>query len=435
MALIFRDKINKLRNITTSRLNYFCIMMEGLFNSLGIDIIGMTTIVPLFLRDYGASMTMVGALPTIQAVSMAVTPLIAGNFVATAKRKKWISLTFNGTARTSVLFLPLLLLIGTPNNVLVIVFFCIFTMFFICNSLTSIVWHNLLGTCVLPQQRGKLLGHLFAMSGALSFISANVVRILRENEAMTLDHRYAAIFGLGGILVACSVLFFIPLREPDSIAQDKNERTLKFYIESLFRCIKNKYFQRMIITQALSQICMTINTFAFIFANEHLGLSTQWISYMLIIQPVGVICGGLLTAQISARFGSKRTVLTAEILAIAIPILQLIALFANSTGMPINIAPAFMLAVTFIIGFNRSSLMAFHQYLLDVAGKENNVYFIVARSTILLPLSFISIFIGMYFDRFSHFLQPIYIFQICVSVAVIFCATRLKLYIFSKNQQ
>jgi Na+/melibiose symporter-like transporter len=367
-------------------------------------------------------------------VVAAVTPLVAGNFIATARVKKKISLGFNGTARTSMLLIPLMLMAGLPNNVVIAVFFCIITVFYICQSVTGIAWNYLLGTCVQPEQRGKLLGTLFAVSGLISFMSSNIVRVLRESETLLTNQRYSAIFGLGGFIMASSVLFFIPLKEAIPREPAKNERNLKFYIASLLHCCKNKLFLRLIITQVFSQICTTINTFVFVFANERLELATQWISLMIIIQTVGVVWGGLVTGRISARFGSKRTLMLAEGIGIVIPLLQLTALLAKPAGAPSPLGPGFMLATTFLMGFNRSGFMAFQSHLLEIAGNENSVYYVVAKSVLLLPVSFVSMLVGRYFDRFPDFVQPVYIVQILAAATALFFASRLRLFLYPKDR-
>ena len=426
--------LKKLRALTVSRLNYYCIMLEGLFNLLGHDIIGMTTIVPLFLREYGASMTLVGATPTIQSVISAVTPLIAGQFIAAAKMKKKISLMFNGAARTLLLFIPLMLTFRLPNNMIIFIFFCIITFFYIGQSVTSIVWNYLMGACIQPEERGKLLGSLFALSGLVSFVSSNIVRILRETPSLTTDQRYIAIFSLGGIITACSVLFFVPLKETVQSGTDTQKRNVKFYINSLLRCCKNKYFVRLILCQAFSQICTTINAFTYVMANERIGLASQWISYMIIIQTVGVICGGFVTGRISTRYGSKRTLMLAEGIGFVVPLLQLTLLVTKQSGGSIFFAPGFMLTATFLMGFNRSGLMAFQSHLLEVAGDDNSVYYIVTKNMLLIPLSFTSVLVGICFDKFPNNINMIYIAQALFAVAAILFAARLKLFVYTAKK-
>ncbi len=60
--------------------NYYCILFEGLFNTLGTDVLGMTTIVPLFLAEFGASLTLIGSLSSMQSILHGITPLLAGGF-------------------------------------------------------------------------------------------------------------------------------------------------------------------------------------------------------------------------------------------------------------------------------------------------------------------------------------------------------------------
>ena len=64
-------------------------MLEGPFNTLGHDIIGMTTIVSLFLMELGPGTAVIGELNTVRSVAGGVMPLLMGGLVAavTSKRK------------------------------------------------------------------------------------------------------------------------------------------------------------------------------------------------------------------------------------------------------------------------------------------------------------------------------------------------------------
>lgn len=67
--------------------NYRCILLEGLFNTLGTDILGISTIVPLFLAEFGASLTLIGSLSTMHQAVSALVPLLSGGFIAAAASK------------------------------------------------------------------------------------------------------------------------------------------------------------------------------------------------------------------------------------------------------------------------------------------------------------------------------------------------------------
>ena len=80
--------------------------------------------------------------------------------------------------------------------------------------------------------------------------------------------------------------------------------------------------------------------------------------------------------------------------------------------------------------------MAFQSHLLEVAGDENSVYYVVAKSMLLLPLSFASVLIGMYFDFFPNAVHPVYIAQIALAAVAMFFASRLRLFLYpAENTQ
>jgi predicted MFS family arabinose efflux permease len=405
-------------------LNYYCIMLEGLFNVLGVDIIGMTTIVPLFLSDYGASLALIGALPSAQGVIGAISPLIAGGFIARARSKRKLSLLFNGISRCAILVIPLSLLLHLPNAQVIAFFFIVMVLYHACQSITGISWNYLLGVCVGAENRGKLLGTLFAFSGVISFLSSNIVRLLRENQSLDMSTRYASIFALGGILIACSVLFFIPLKEPGGAEPAREKFSPGAYLKNLAECCKDQFFRRLIITQAFATVSTAINTFVYIIAQNYLNVRTEWISYMIIIQTVGVFAGGLITGHISERFGSKRTLLLGESLGLSIPILELLALrFGHGE--------ALLLCAAFLIGFIRSGNMAYQSHLLELAKQDTSIFYIVSKSMLLLPFTFASIVVGSIIERFS--LPPVLVFQIGVALAAVFCASRLRLFVYHQK--
>jgi MFS family permease len=399
-------------------------MMEGLFNLLGVDIIGMSTIVPLFLTDFGAPLFLVGTLPTAQGIIGALTPLATGGVIARTRSKRKLSLALNGFSRTAFLIIPLSLLLGLSSSTVIALFFTVILLYQLCQSVTGISWNYLLGACVRPENRGKLLGTLFAFSGIISFLSGNIVRLLRENKNLEPSGRYAAIFALGGVLLGCSVLFFIPLKERISAATGKENPGLRAYLLNLMECWKNIFFRRLIYTQACSTICTGINTFLYILAQNYLRVSTEWISYMIIIQTLGVFFGGLLTGRISEHFGSKRTLILVESVGLGIPALELF-------GLNFGHGEILMSVAVFLIGFSRSGLMAFQGHLLELAEQEHSVYYIVTKSILLLPFSFASVLVGLFIEHVS--LPPVLFFQIAMASAAVFCASRLKLFLYRKE--
>jgi predicted MFS family arabinose efflux permease len=186
------------------------------------------------------------------------------------------------------------------------------------------------------------------------------------------------------------------------------------------------FFRRLIMTQACSNICVGINSFLYIIAQNYLKVPTQWISYMIIMQTVGVFFGGLLTGRISERFGSKRTLLLVESIGLGIPVLELL-------GLRFGHGEILMIIAVFFLGFMRSGFMAFQSHLLELAEQNKSVFYIVTKSMLLLPFTFASVGVGLFLERFP--LPPVLFLQIGMAVLTVFCASRLKLFLYPRERK
>lgn len=240
--------------------------------------------------------------------------------------KKSLSLLLNGISRGAILLIPFLLLLRFPDSVIVGAFFMVMLLYFCFQSMSGIIWNHLLGDCVTGRRRGQLAGTLFAISGFITFISSNLVKIIRDSPELDRRTKYGIIFGLAGILLTSSVLCFIPLREEPVGASPKEERNVKVYLSELFRCFRNRDFNWLLITNCLSHTSSMINTFIYLYAQNFLRLPSTQVSTLLVIQTLGVIAGGFSTGRVSSRFGCKRMLIFAESLGLLVPVCSLTAM-------------------------------------------------------------------------------------------------------------
>lgn len=412
--------------------NYRCILLEGLFNTLGTDILGISTIVPLFLAEFGASLTLIGSLSTMHQAVSALVPLLSGGFIAAAASKKRLSITLNGISRTAILLVPLFLILRLPDPWIVAGFFAIILVYFVFQSMTGIIWNHLLGDCVEGRRRGQLVGTLFAISGFITFASSSLVKIIRDSAALNRWEKYAIIFGLAGVLVAVSVLCFIPLKEQGQAAEKQPRLPAREYLRQLLRCFQNRDYDKMLAANCFSQASIMINSFIYLFAQDFLKLSTSQVSSLLVLQTLGVVAGGFLTGRISSRFGSKRMITLVESLGVLVPLLNLAA-------MRISIPFPVMGAAVFLMGFSRSGYMGYQTHLLEVAEPERKIYYIVCKSLVLLPVSLVSTLVGHFLQQMAggsvFALQPVYGLQILLALCAAAAASRLRLVVYEKRNK
>lgn len=405
------------------RLNGTCIMMEGLFNTLGADILGMTTIVPLFLASLGARMETIGAVTTMQSIFGAVVPLVCGGMVAASKSKRNLSLLVNGLSRSSILLIPLGIVLGLSPAAELVLFFCVIAFYAMCQPITGLTWNYLLGDCVPASRRGKLLGTLYAFSGVITFASSAIIKGIRASS-LSEGYQYACIFALGGLLMSCSVLFYLPLKEKTHGGSAAQARDIRGYVKELCACFRDKLFRKVIVTNLFSQLSISVNSFFYVFAQNVLALSSDQVSNLIVLQTLGLMLGGLITGRISDRFGLKRMLQLIEGLGILVPVMGLLALHSAAPFV-------FAAAAVFIIGFTKSGLIGYQAYILEIVPTEKSVYHIVARSLALLPFSFSGVVIGAVISNFTN--APAFIAQIFLAAAALLGASTLKLTVYKKK--
>ena len=417
--------IQKLKSPDQETLNGRCIMMEGLFNSLGNDIIGATTIMPLFLAYLGANLQLIGVFSSMQSVFSAVAPLLFGSIVAATRSKKWFSIICNGVARSAVVFISLGLMLGLPRGGEMILFFAVMGLFYLNQPVTGLAWNHLLGACVRPENRGRLLGTLYAVSGVITFLSSAIIKAIRAS-ALDEGGQYAAIFLLGGVLLGCSVLFYLPLREGTAGETGKPQRIgLKTYLSELKNCYRNRMFRKTLFANTFSSLAVSVNAFFFIFAQNVLRLTADQISNLIVFQTLGLMLGGMITGRISQYLGVKRMLQCVEGLGILVPVMGLLATGSEH---------AFLFAAigVFFIGFTKSGLIGFSAYILEIVPTEKTVYHIVARSLVLLPFSFAGALFGALISRFSN--TPVFIAQIVLAAMALIGVSRLRLNVYRRQK-
>ncbi|MDR1262058.1 MAG: MFS transporter [Oscillospiraceae bacterium] len=404
-------------------INAMCIAMEGLFNTLGHDVLGMNTIVPLFLADLGASLGLIGLVNTMRTVLGGIVPPLVGGMVDAAPSKRGLSILLNGIGRGSILLIPLALFLGARGGLMIALFFMAMFIYQVNQPITGITWNYLLGNCVPPEQRGQLLGMLFGVSGVITFGSGALVKAIRANEALSPMRQYAWIFLLGGLLMASSVLWYLPLKERRVERGERKAQPPFEYIRSLAGCFENKDYTRSVVANVLSSVSVAVSAFFLVFARDALNLSTDTISNLIIAQTLGIMLGGFIAGRVSARFGVQRMLVAAESAALLIPALGWTTLAtADGAG---SIPPvAWVAAAMFLIGFTRSGLVGYQAYILEVIDPAKSVGPIVAKNLAMLPFSFAGAVIGWYLD--GHGYHAVFAAQFIVGCLALFCVAGLK---------
>ena len=384
------------------RRNGLCIMMEGLFNALGNDIIGMTTIVPLFLSLLGAGSGLIGIMNTGQNILLSLIPILSGFLVTRARSKRALSMLLNGIGRSAILLIPLGIVLGLSNRVELLLFFAVMLVHYLLSPITGTAWSYLLGVCVSDERRNRLIGRLYSVSGIITFLSGWVIKLVRAS-AISESMQYAIIFALGGTIMALSVVFYIPLKEPQQDQKTISHIDFGNYLSGLASCFKEKDFRRFLYSSMDTQIVANISAFFFLFAQNTLRLDAATISNLIIVQTIGLVVGGFAGGEVSSRFGVKFTIGAVRVLELIVPVCALLA----AAG---RLSATCAFAAVLIIGITKGTALSYQLYMLELVAPEKSMLYIIARSLAMLPCSLTSALIGVLADRLSF--APVFQIQL-----------------------
>jgi predicted MFS family arabinose efflux permease len=400
-----------------NRRNSLCLTLEGGFNVLATDMLGIASVVPLFLQEYGAGPVVIGMLPALQTGAALLVPLLLGNFVSGLKSKKRFNVTMNGVFRPSVLLIALALLLLQDKAAVVAVFIAVIVFFFLNQSATGLAWNHLLAASIRPQDRGALMGRLFALSGAASFLSSFLIKAMLDSEGMAPNLRYAAIFGMAGVAYVCSILSLAPLRENTDAGGSISAATLRGYAGYVVENLTNPAFRRLMLVNALSVVAACSNAFLYVYAQNAAGLPIAAVSVMIVVQTTGQVFSGLLLGRVSKRFGNKYVILLSECFAALIPAFMLAAWLLPQH------AAALCLAAAFCFGFRRGGDMGYNTYLYGIVEPRKVIYGIVAKSSLLFPVSFAGMLAGYVIGHTGYL--PVFFVQFAASALALLCCAGL----------
>jgi len=401
----------------TEKLNYYCMMLEGALNTIGVNLLGVTTLIPLFLQTYGANMKVVGLVSALAASLPMIVPIFVGDLVSMAKSKRQFIIRVNSVGRGMIIIMAPVLILHLEQKIVVIIFICIFSLFYIVQATTGLAWTDLLGKAVAPSKRGYLLGNLQVIAGVASVVASYFVKIVLDSGTLLVNQKYAIIFGLSGTLLLSTVLAMIPLREPFDKTTCISTKRIRQYFNNILACFNNKSFKIMTLTLMCSTAASSGLSFIFLFAKNTLNISPNNISGMFVIQTLGSIAGGLLYGKIFTLFGSKYVIQLSEISALLIPLLSL------STYMIYNDL-FIMYIVAFLMGIKNGGMLGYTNYLIEILDEDLRVHGMVARSTLTSPFTFLNFFAGILVDTFG--IIPLFILQIGISTVTVIFTFLLK---------
>lgn len=369
------------------RRNYRLFLWDFIVFTVGMGLLGPSTVIPDFVRGLTGSEILIGLSGQLFDICWLLPQLLVARRLLTVARKKWWFVIPNIPVRLLILTLSgVIVLVGGEHKSTILAAFLIFYgLAGLGDGLVGVPWLDLVGTSLDDRRRARLFGLGTAVVG-VGMIGLNpVVRTILGDQGPGFPNNYALLFAISGTLFALTVPATAFLRELPGATPHDIQPTMRDYLPQLAHVLRTDGpFRAAITSRLLVGLSTMAAPFYIGFATEQLGMSSSVaVSNLLLMQTLGSVGGSLLLSWM----GERHLLLFIRLL-IGLAVLQpLLALLASVTG-PAPLYVAFVAAGC----IGGSLMLSFMNWVVIYAGHERRPIYsgllnsLSAVSLLLAPL-------------------------------------------------
>lgn len=323
------------------RRNFAVFLSDFLLFSIGMGLVGSTTVIPDFIRRLTGAEVLIALSSQTFEIGWMLPQLLVARHLLHVRHKKWWFIGPNIVVRPLLLiFAGVIMLLGPGRPGAILAAFLLFYgIAALGDGLVGVPWLDLAGSSLDARRRARVFGYGNAIVGVALLALAPVVRLILGESGPAFPDNYALLFALAGGLILITIPVMLLIRELPGGEPRAAVPALRDYLPELGHVLRSDHpFRAMIIARVLSSLYTLATPFYIGYGTEVLGLaSSVAVSNLLVMQTIGSVAGALLFS----RWGERRTLRFIR-LAMAVGLAQVtLALSAGALG-PAALYVAFM---------------------------------------------------------------------------------------------
>ena len=348
------------------RHNLAFLLTDYVLFGVGLSFIGVSTVLPAFVRHFTDSAPIIGLVSTIWNGAWLIPQLAAANAINHLPRKKAALLGAGALGRPTFLIIALALVLGVWQRPgwMLIVFFAMLTSFWLADAYCSIAWFDIVGKAVPANRRGRLFGAGQIISSVLAIGIGVFVRWILSPQGPAFPANYAWLFGLAGGACLLGLASLAAVREP--LENVPEERTSwRDYLPQLVKILKEQpAYRRVIAAWLLSGLAALASPFYVLYATDQLGLAPETIGLFIIAQTAGGVLASFGLGALAERRGPGAVIRASVAVSITGPLVALALYFVHAAAW-LQFAYAWVFVVLGIVG--SSGMLGWMNYVLELA--------------------------------------------------------------------
>lgn len=353
------------------RRNFPFFLADTILFNLAMGIIGVTTVIPDFVRQLTSSEILIGLSGSIFTVGYMLPQLLVARYIVRYARKKWWFVGPNIPVRLVMLVfagITVWLGEGRPGAILA-AFFVFYGIAALGDGLVGVPWADLAGTSLNNRWRARVFGYGDAVTAVALLAIAPLIGVILGEGGPAFPNNYALLFGLSGLVFAVSIvpgLFFHELPGSGTVEKLPSVGDFVSHLGEVLR--QDKPYRAFIILRLFTALFTMALPFYIGFATVDLGLSSAVaVPVLLAMQTIGGLGGALIFAWV----GGRDNTLYIRLALVAAALLPASALLAGVTGNPLGAWPLY---AGFLLAGLASHGMLFASYTNWVVGYADAIH-------------------------------------------------------------
>jgi len=382
------------------RRNFATILLDVAFFALGMALLDPNAVLPLLMKNLGASGVLIGAFAAVRSLSLNVVQIFVAYATHNRPRQLPILLYAATITRIPLFAMPYFIMHAgdspaaqTTAKWAVIVIMAIWAL---GDGLGYVPWMEIVGRSFSERTRGRFFGATQILSGIGSIVIAGFFtsRIL-DPKFLSFPKNYALLSGLSALMFFISLVGVYLIKEPP--APQIDPRAVRPPLSAYFRRLpvmmrENPVFARLVYVQLLVSFGSAASPFYVLYALQRFNLSDKWGGTYQIMQAASIILLSPLWTAISERRGAASAVRAVVLAHLLTPIAAL------TVG---SFSPVAFCLVFLLMGgsLGWGMWIASSHYLMSQVDENERPIFIALANLVIVPSALYPIIGGLFVQQ------------------------------------
>jgi MFS family permease len=395
---------------------------NGVLFNIGVAFVDPGTVLPVFVARVSQSDLAVGLLSAIANGGWFLPQLLGASYVQSRPYKRPMYV-FTTCLRVGawVLAVPLTFFLAQSHPVAALAGFLLcYSLDAFGGGLAGPAFLDIVAKTVAPNRLGAFFANRAFWGGLGAIAAAMIVRVILSERGPQFPANYCALFALALVMFLPGWFAFMMIKEPAGRVTEA--QPLITFLRGAPDVIRlNREYRLLLIARLLLGAVSLAFPFFIIYCRRQLGIPESAVGTYLAIQMAGSVVANPFWAHLNDRRGPRSLVVASTAIAVAYPVISLIAALAPHAIWFGRVA--FGLVFFLLAAAGSGGFIGCTNYLLAIAPEEQRPLYLGVQNTLFAVTTFLPVLGGVLL-RFGSFQL---LFGLAAAFAVAAMVTVLKL--------